>query len=168
MRSRTMGLATALALTVVTTYFEAAIELHERCAQPYQHARTRLAYGEWLRRRRSRARAGIQRRTALRIFEDLGARPWADQVRAELDAAGEARPGYGTDAAGLYRLTPQELQVVRLAAAGLSNRDIAGQLFLSPKTVAQHLYKAYPKLGVTSRTQLDHLDLGTSAATGRP
>ncbi|MFI7226449.1 LuxR C-terminal-related transcriptional regulator [Nonomuraea angiospora] len=148
--------------------FEAAIELHERCAQPYQHARTRLAYGEWLRRRRSRARAGIQLRTALRIFEDLGARPWADRVRAELDAAGEARPEYGTDAASLHRLTPQELQVVRLAAAGLSNRDIAGQLFLSPKTVAQHLYKAYPKLGVTSRTQLDHLDLGTPAATSRP
>ncbi|MBB5781134.1 helix-turn-helix transcriptional regulator [Nonomuraea jabiensis] len=149
-------------------HFEAAIELHERCAQPYQHARTCLAYGEWLRRRRSRARAGIQLRTALRIFEDLGARPWADRARAELDAAGEPRPGHGTDAASPHRLTPQELQVVRLAAAGLSNRDIARQLFLSPKTVAQHLYKAYPKLGITSRTQLDHLDFGTPAATGRP
>ncbi|MEV0201523.1 LuxR family transcriptional regulator [Nonomuraea sp. NPDC050691] len=147
-------------------YYEAAIEVHERCAQPYQHARTCLAYGEWLRRRRSRARAGTQLRTALRIFEDLGARPWADRARAELDAAGEPRPGHGTDVASLHRLTPQELQVVRLAAAGLSNRDIAGQLFLSPKTVAQHLYKAYPKLGVTSRTQLGHLDLGTSPATG--
>ncbi|MEV0390443.1 LuxR C-terminal-related transcriptional regulator [Nonomuraea sp. NPDC050643] len=149
-------------------YYEAAIEVHERYPQPYQHARTCLAYGEWLRRRRSRARAGIQLRTALRIFEDLGARPWADRARAELDAAGEARPGHGTDVASLHRLTPQELQVVRLAAAGLTNRDIAGQLFLSPKTVAQHLYKAYPKLGVTSRTQLGHLDLGTPAATARP
>ncbi|WP_433513178.1 helix-turn-helix transcriptional regulator [Nonomuraea sp. CA-143628] len=149
-------------------YFEAAIEVHERCAQPYQHARTCLAYGEWLRRRRSRARAGIQLRTALRIFTDLGARPWADRARAELDATGEPRLGYGTEAASPHLLTPQELQVVRLAAAGLSNRDIAGRLFLSPKTVAQHLYKAYPKLGVTSRTQLDHLDLGTPAANVRP
>jgi DNA-binding CsgD family transcriptional regulator len=58
-------------------------------------------------------------------------------------------------------LTPQELQAVRLAAAGLSNRDIAARLFLSPRTVGYHLYKAYPKLGVTSRTGLAGLDLGT-------
>ncbi|MCF6468286.1 hypothetical protein FAF44_07705 [Nonomuraea sp. MG754425] len=148
-------------------YYEAAVEVHERCAQPYQHARTCLAYGEWLRRRRSRAKARIQLRTALRMFEELGARPWAERARAELDAAGEARTDPGVGPWSLHRLTPQELQVVRLAAEGLSNRDIAGRLFLSPKTVAQHLYKAYPKLGVTSRTQLGRLDLGTPTGTGR-
>ncbi|MCC5581662.1 AAA family ATPase [Microtetraspora sp. AC03309] len=149
-------------------YYEAAIEVHERCAQPYQHARTCLAYGEWLRRRRNRAKARTQLRTALRMFEELDAQPWAARARAELDAAGEARTGHGTGLRSLHRLTPQELQVVRLAAGGLSNRDIAGRLFLSPKTVAQHLYKAYPKLGVTSRTELGRLDLGTPAGIGRP
>ena len=59
----------------------------------------------------------------------------------------------------LSALTPQELQVVRLAAAGLSNRDIGAQLFLSPRTVGYHLYKAYPKLGVSSRVELGRLDL---------
>jgi DNA-binding NarL/FixJ family response regulator len=59
----------------------------------------------------------------------------------------------------LAELTPQELQVVRLAAAGLSNRDIGAQLFLSPRTVGYHLYKAFPKLGVASRAQLVRLDL---------
>jgi DNA-binding NarL/FixJ family response regulator len=54
----------------------------------------------------------------------------------------------------LRRLTPQELQVIRLAAGGLSNRDIAAQMFLSPRTIGYHLYKAYPKLGVASRAEL--------------
>jgi DNA-binding CsgD family transcriptional regulator len=60
----------------------------------------------------------------------------------------------------LDRLTPQELQVVRLAAAGLSNRDIGAQLFLSPRTVGYHLYKAFPKLGIASRHDLQRMDLG--------
>jgi DNA-binding CsgD family transcriptional regulator len=60
---------------------------------------------------------------------------------------------------GADRLTPQELQVVRRAATGLSNREIAAQLFLSPRTVGYHLYKAYPKLGVSRRSQLGQLDL---------
>jgi DNA-binding CsgD family transcriptional regulator len=57
----------------------------------------------------------------------------------------------------LQRLTPQELQIVRLAAAGHSNREIAAQLFLSPRTVGHHLYRAYPKIGVTRRTELAKL-----------
>ena len=86
-------------------------------------------------------------------LDRIGAAPWADRARAELSATGVTTPR--PSRAGLPRLTPQELQVARLAAQGLSNRDIAAQLFLSPRTVGYHLYKAYPKLGVTSRSQLD-------------
>lgn len=108
-------------------------------------------------RRRVDARA--QLRVALEIFEEVGARPWAERTRRELRAAGETVAAHALATDLFDRLTPQELQVVRLAAAGLSNRAIAAQLFLSPRTVGYHLYKAYPKLGVTSRAELAGLGL---------
>ncbi|MFG1865711.1 helix-turn-helix transcriptional regulator [Microbispora bryophytorum] len=124
----------------------------------FEHARTSLLYGEWLRRSRRRAAAAGQLRLALETFERLGAKPWADRARGELEATGAKAPG--TPARGiLAELTPQELQIVRLAAQDLSNKDIAAQLFLSPRTVGYHLYKAYPKLGVASRGELATLDL---------
>jgi DNA-binding CsgD family transcriptional regulator len=127
--------------------------------RPFERARTELLYGESLRRDRRRAQARSPLRSALETFEELGARPWADRARAELRATGESRADTQPGPDLLAELTPQELQVVRLAAAGLSNRDIGGQLFLSPRTVGYHLYKAFPKLGVTSRAQLVRLDL---------
>ncbi|MBT2211994.1 AAA family ATPase [Actinomadura sp. NEAU-AAG7] len=135
--------------------FEAATRLHEEGGRPFEHARTGLLHGEWLRRERRRSDARVPLRAALAAFERLGAAPWADRARAELRATGETAPG-GREAGGdpLARLTPQELQIVRLAASGAGNRDIAAQLFLSHRTVEYHLYKAYPKLGVTSRTEL--------------
>src|SRR5260370_29168904 len=100
-----------------------------------------------------------QLRAALALFDRTGAAPWADRARAELRAAGESTMS-GTPAPDkLSLLTSQELQVVRLAASGATNRDIAAQLFLSPRTVSHHLYRAFPKLGVTNRTALAHLDL---------
>ncbi|KAA2250179.1 helix-turn-helix domain-containing protein [Solihabitans fulvus] len=121
--------------------------------RPFERARTELAYGEWLRRHRRRTDARPLLRSALAVFERLKAAPWADRARAELRATGEAAvPARGPDV--LDSLTPQELQIVRLAAAGVSNRDIAAQLFLSARTVEYHLYKAYPKLGVGSRHEL--------------
>jgi DNA-binding NarL/FixJ family response regulator len=92
----------------------------------------------------------------VRTFETLGAAAWAARGRAELAATGQAAaraqaPGV------LARLTPQEYQIVRLAAQGQSNREIAAQLFLSHRTVGYHLYKAFPKLGVTSRAELAEL-----------
>ena len=78
-------------------------------------------------------------------FDKIGAHGWERLVRAELVALGEGIPEPATTGAGL--LTPQELQVVRHAARGLSNREIAAELFLSPRTVGYHLYKAYPKAG---------------------
>ncbi|MGR6919663.1 helix-turn-helix transcriptional regulator [[Actinomadura] parvosata] len=142
-------------------YYKEALRLHLRGGRSFERARTELLYGEWLRRLRRRADARHQLRSALDLFERLGSRPWADRARAELRAAGERQTGEGRPSEGLLdRLTPQELQIIRLAATGLSNREIAAQLFLSPRTIGYHLYKAYPKLGVASRAELARLDLG--------
>jgi DNA-binding CsgD family transcriptional regulator len=140
--------------------YEQAAKLHTQDDQPLDRARTELLHGEWLRRRRHRNAARPHLRTALETFERLGATPWAERAAAELRAAGETVETRGGGPDLLARLTPQELQVVRLAAAGLSNRDIGAQLFLSPRTVGYHLYKAYPKLGVASRTDLLRMELG--------
>ncbi|MEU9763423.1 ATP-binding protein [Streptomyces sp. NPDC001834] len=134
-------------------YYSAALELHERAPRPYEEARTRLVYGEWLRRDRRKAEAGVQLRSAQRAFDRLGAEPWARRARTELGATGTSAPDRRPVGA-LSSLTPQESQIVRMAARGLSNRDIAARLFLSPRTVGHHLYKAYPKLNVASRAQL--------------
>ncbi|WP_433668290.1 ATP-binding protein [Nocardia sp. CA-136227] len=131
-----------------------ALAIHDREARPIEFARTALLYGEWLRRARRKSEARTHLTEALEVFDRLDLRPWAERARHELSAAGApaADPsGARTTATGL---TPQELQIVRLAAEGLSNRDIAAQLFLSHRTVGYHLYKAYPKLGVTSRGEL--------------
>lgn len=139
-----------------------AVLLHQRGGRPFERARTELLYGEWLRREHRKTEARSQLRSAPAAFDRMGARPWADRARAELRATGVSIP---TEPARsiLDRLTPQELQVVRPAADGLSNRDIAAQLFLSPRTIGYHLYKAYPKLGITSRVEL--AALGSPAAT---
>jgi DNA-binding NarL/FixJ family response regulator len=119
-----------------------------------------LLYGEWLRRHRRAADARDQLKDALAGFDRLGARPWAERARTELRAAGGGAQDQPADTDALRLLTPQELQVVRLAAAGATNRDIAARLFISPRTVSHHLYRAFPKLGISSRTALGRLDLG--------
>ncbi|SDD16101.1 helix-turn-helix transcriptional regulator [Glycomyces harbinensis] len=132
------------------------LRLHERYGGPYDHARTRLVFGEWLRRQRRRTEARAHLEAAVAGFERVGATLWAERARGELAAFGGARTehrGTGT----LALLTPQELQVVHLAAAGRTNKQIAAQLYLSPRTVGHHLYKAYPKLGVTARSELADL-----------
>ncbi|MGW5413023.1 helix-turn-helix transcriptional regulator, partial [Actinomadura geliboluensis] len=136
-----------------------AIRLHEQSSRPFERARTELLYGEHLRRARRRSDARVPLRSAASIFERLHATPWLDRARAELRATGESGTATPTAPDLLDRLTPQELQVVRLAAAGTSSREIATQLFLSPRTVEYHLYKAYPKLGISSRKELSHLTL---------
>jgi DNA-binding CsgD family transcriptional regulator/tetratricopeptide (TPR) repeat protein len=139
-------------------HYGRAVRLHALGGRPFQRARTALLYGEWLRRSRRPTDARTQLRAALETFERLEASPWAERTRNELRAAGEITVRR-TSADPFRRLTPQELQVVRLAATGATNREIAGQLFLSPRTVGYHLYKAYPKLGVSSRRGLAGLDL---------
>ncbi|GIG64480.1 helix-turn-helix transcriptional regulator [Phytomonospora endophytica] len=126
--------------------------------RPFEAARTTLLYGEWLRRRRRVNDAKPHLRQAAEAFARFRATVWADRARLELRAAGDSvtaqAPGPDDPFAGL---TPQESQVVRLAADGLTNREIGAQLFLSPRTVGYHLYKAYPKLGVASRAELGRL-----------
>ncbi|MET8542805.1 AAA family ATPase [Kitasatospora sp. NPDC004799] len=135
--------------------YRAALARHGTAHRPFEQARTALLHGEWLRRTRRRTDARPHLRAALETFDRLGAHPWAARARTELSATGTPAP---TPAAPTGTpqspLTPQELQIARLAAQGLTNRDIAAQLFLSPRTVAHHLYKAYPKLNITSRTEL--------------
>jgi DNA-binding NarL/FixJ family response regulator len=117
-----------------------------------------LACGEFLRRGRRRVDARTYLRAALEVFEDVGAEPWAERARQELRASGET--ARKRDVSTLENLTPQELQSARLVAQGLSNRDVAERLFVSPRTVEYHLSNVYSKLGVRSRGELMQLSLG--------
>src|SRR5262249_41650951 len=124
-----------------------------------QVARSRLLYGEWLRRARRPVEAREQLRDALATFEDIGASTFAERARIELLAAGERQNR--TQAVPRIELTPQEVQVARMAAERLTNPEIAARLVISPNTVDYHLRKVYRKLGITSRREL-HLELLSS------
>jgi DNA-binding CsgD family transcriptional regulator len=119
---------------------------------PVTAARLQLFHGTWLRRHGRIAAARLPLRTARTTFEALGATPWAERAAEELRASGESPRPRTID---LRReLTAQELQIARMAAEGLTNREIGQKLFLSHRTIGTHLYRLYPKLGVTSRRQL--------------
>jgi DNA-binding CsgD family transcriptional regulator len=120
---------------------------------PFLRARIQLSFGTWLRRQRRTAEARPWLSTAEHAFGVLSAGIWAARAHHELRATGDR--GTRLQAKGSRTaLTPQEGQVARLAAQGLSNREIAEQLYLSHRTVGYHLHRIYPKLGVTSRTKL--------------
>jgi len=137
--------------------FREALELHARETPPYERARTQLAFGERLRRDRRKTEARAQLRSALETFEGVGADLWAQRARGELNATGgSARK---RDASTIDDLTPQELRIAQLVAAGASNRDTAAQLFVSPKTVEYHLRKVFLKLGLSSRIELARVQL---------
>ena len=133
------------------TAFRRALDETSR-EQPFERARLQLAYGTWLRRRRRVADCRQPLRLALATFDALGTISWGQQARAELRATGETARSRTPDA--LDRLTPQELQIARLAAQGLQNREIGQRLYLSPRTIGSHLYRIFPKLDVTARSQL--------------
>ncbi|MEV0401207.1 LuxR C-terminal-related transcriptional regulator [Actinoallomurus sp. NPDC050550] len=132
--------------------FGEALRLH---TNPFETARTALLLGERLRRAQRPGEARAHLRMAWETFERAGARPWARRAQDELRAAGES--GQTSPAAVLDALTPQELRIAGLVADGLSSKQIAARLFLSPRTVEYHLYKIYPKLGIGSRTELARL-----------
>jgi DNA-binding CsgD family transcriptional regulator len=132
-------------------YREAIERLGSTCVR-VELARAHLLYGEWLRRERRRLEAREQLRIANELFEEFGMEAFAERARVELRATGE-RARKRTPQT-LDDLTPQEVQIARMAAEGARNQEIAAQLFISPKTVDYHLGKAFRKLGVKSRTQL--------------
>jgi DNA-binding CsgD family transcriptional regulator len=136
-------------------HFEAALRLHAQVGPTLAGARTALLYGEFLRRSRQRREARGQLRTALEHFDQIGAAPWAERARAELRASGET--ARRRDASTLDELTRQELQIARFVAEGLTNRQVAEQLFLSPRTIDFHLRNVFRKLEITSRSELGRL-----------
>jgi DNA-binding NarL/FixJ family response regulator len=142
--------------------FQRALAVHADGARPFERARTELAYGEFLRRSRRRVDAREHLQTALDAFETLGALPWAERARVELRASGKT--ARKRDASTRGDLTAQELQIAQFVAQGLSNREVAAQLFISPRTVAFHLRNIFRKLGISSRTQLARLDLDETTA----
>jgi DNA-binding NarL/FixJ family response regulator len=116
-----------------------------------------LAYGVWLRRRKRIGESRASLAAARSAFDALGTRAWSERARQELRSSGVASRPRQRNA--VDELTPQELQIARMVASELSNREIGRQLYLSHRTVGAHLYRAFPKLGITSRGQLrDALD----------
>ena len=127
---------------------------------PCFRARTLLAYGRWLRRRRRVAESRAPLRAARESADALGFAGLAALARQELRASGETSRPRTPDARD--RVTPQELQIAQLVADGLSNREIGDRLYLSHRTVGSHLYRMFPKLGITSRAQVAEALTGIS------
>jgi DNA-binding CsgD family transcriptional regulator len=125
---------------------------HDLTDYSFLRARTLLSYGAWLRRRRRIADSRPPLRSARELFDALGAARWSERARQELRATGQKIGPRTPDARD--RLTAQELQIAQLAAEGLSNREIGERLFLSHRTIGSHLYRIFPKLGITARAQL--------------
>ncbi|HET6507800.1 MAG TPA: AAA family ATPase [Baekduia sp.] len=132
--------------------FARALDLHARTPDRFEDARTSLCHGEMLRRARRRADARVHLRRALELFDDLGAAPWAERARGELEATGET--ARRRDPSTIDQLTPRELQVALVLADGATTREAAARLFLSPKTVDYHLRHVYRKLGISDRAAL--------------
>ncbi len=136
--------------------FEQALGHHRHTSRPYDQARTQLAYGEFLRRTNRRVDARSHLRSALETFADLDARPLVARAAQELRASGET--ARKRDPSTLLQLTPMEAKIAQLVSTGLSNKDVAGQCWVSPRTVAFHLRNVFAKVGVSSRGELAQLD----------
>jgi len=137
--------------TAETSYREAIERLSRTLLRP-ELARAHLLCGEWLRREGRRADARVQLRTAHGMFTAIGMEAFAGRARRELAATGETVRRRTTETHD--QLTPQEAQIARLARAGMSNAEIAAQLFLSVRTVEWHLQKVFTKLEISTRGQL--------------
>ncbi len=146
-RCRAMLLAAQGDIQAANRAVELALTEYERLPMPFERARTQLLAGQLQRRQRQKDQAATTLREALKTFEDLNTRLWADRARAEL-----ARADVGTRR--MSSLSPSEQRVAELAASGMTNRDVAAALFISPKTVESNLARIYRKLGIHSRAEL--------------
>jgi DNA-binding CsgD family transcriptional regulator len=141
----------------VTALFERSLAHHGVANRPYDRARVQLAYGQFLRRSQRRVDARVHLRAALAAFEDLHADPFAERAAQELRATGET--ARKRDPSTLPSLTPMERKIAELVRQGLSNKDVAAQCWVSPRTVAFHLRNVFTKLGISSRGELARLHL---------
>jgi DNA-binding CsgD family transcriptional regulator/tetratricopeptide (TPR) repeat protein len=137
--------------------FEQALAHGSGGGRPLDVARVQLAYGEWLRRSQRRVDARVHLRRALETFHDVRAEGLASRADQELRASGET--ARKRDPSTLLQLTPTELKIAQLVSSGMSNKDVAAQCWISPRTVAFHLRNVFAKAGVTSRGELARLDL---------
>jgi DNA-binding CsgD family transcriptional regulator len=139
-------------LTDDESLYRESVERLGRSRATVELARSRLLYGEWLRRENRRVDAREQLRTAHEMFSRMGAAAFAERARRELSATGETVRKRTVET--VDELTTQEAQVARLAAQGRTNPEIGALLFISPRTVEYHLRKVFPKLGISSRREL--------------
>jgi DNA-binding CsgD family transcriptional regulator len=130
------------------TAFSSALEAHTELPEPFEHARTLALAGHAERRARNWGAARDALETAVARFETLGAARWMENTRAEIARIGGRRPSTQD------QLTTRELEVARLVAQGLANKEVAARLHVSLRTVEANLSKVYGKLGVRSRTEL--------------
>ncbi len=138
-------------------YFAKALSDPAGDAWPFERAQLQLDYGAWLRRQRRINDAKPVLAAALETFRRLGAAPWTRRAEAELRACGMTVAATPAAPGALAGLTAQQREIILLASRGLTNAEIADRLFLSPRTVASHLYRSYPKLGIAGRHQLHDL-----------
>jgi DNA-binding CsgD family transcriptional regulator len=146
-RCRSMLLAAQGDVEAAARKAQEAMVEHERLPMPFERARTQLLQGQLQRRRRQKERSRTTMREALQAFEEMGAQLWAGRARSEL-ARAEAVPAHD------LALTPSERRVAELAASGMTNKEVAAALFISPKTVEANLGRIYRKLGINSRAEL--------------
>lgn len=145
-RCRGMVLAAKGEIDAANQALDRALAAHERLPMPFELARTQLVVGQLQRQQRNKQAASATLQQALAAFEALGAPLWVDRARAELMRASGSRTR--------GELTASEQRVAELAASGMSNRDMAAALFISPKTVEANLSRIYRKLNIRSRAEL--------------
>lgn len=148
-RCRAMLLAARGDVEAASAAVRQAMVEHDRLPMPFERARTQLLMGQLQRRQKQREAASATLREALSVFEDLGTPLWADRVRAELNRASGIRTR--------TELTASERRVAELAATGVTNREMAAALFISPKTVESNLSRIYRKLNIRSRAELGRI-----------
>lgn len=150
-RCRAMWLAAQGDVAAAQSMAGQAMVHHDRLPMPFETARTQLLLGQLQRRSRRKEVAARSLAAAVLAFEELGTPLWAQRARVEL-----ARTNIGSSVAGDgTTLTASELRVAELVASGMTNRDVAATLFISPKTVEFNLSRIYRKLGIRSRAQLN-------------